>query len=142
MHPVTVACQGVVNALRACALPGCRHSCCMVPSFFCRKVPLALCIWITWIRRMANRMYNRSRALRQLPGPGYPWLTGMWSLLASKEPHRRITELAEEFGPIFKLRLLAFHVSQLVDSCVEQAPSLATGNLWVASGSFQRSHYI
>lgn len=59
---------------------------------------------------MAYGMYNRSRALRHLPGPRYPWLPGMWSLLASKEPHRRITELAEEFGAIFKLRLLVFHV--------------------------------
>ena len=56
-------------------------------------------------------MYRRSRALKDVPGPDYPVLTGMLDLLSMRDMHRVCTEHAERYGPIFKWRLFTFHVS-------------------------------
>ena len=57
-------------------------------------------------------MYRREQALKDLPGPKHPFLVGlMVDLVCRRDPHRYATELAEQYGPIFKFRLLIFHVS-------------------------------
>ena len=62
--------------------------------------------------RLAVTMYRREQALKDLPGPKHPLLTGMMvDLVCRRDPHRYVTELAETYGPIFKFRLLIFHVS-------------------------------
>ena len=61
-------------------------------------------------RRSIYSIYRRSRALSALPGPKYPWLLGMTQFLRTKEPHRLVTELVEQYGPIFKMRVMSFHV--------------------------------
>ena len=59
-------------------------------------------------------MHRRSQALKDLPGPTYPFVTGMMlALVCRRDPHRYATELAEKYGPIFKFRLLIFHVRSL-----------------------------
>jgi len=55
-------------------------------------------------------MYRRSRALKDVPGPDYPLLTGKLELLSMRDMHRFCTESAEKYGPIFKWRLFTFHV--------------------------------
>lgn len=55
-------------------------------------------------------MHKRSVALRHLPGPKYPFLLGFMELVERKDVHRYATELAEQFGPIFKFRIMCFHV--------------------------------
>jgi hypothetical protein len=54
---------------------------------------------------------RRSLALAQLPGPEYPFIFGVFDLLKRKDVHRAATELAEQYGPLIKLRLMSFHVS-------------------------------
>ena len=57
-------------------------------------------------------MCRREQALKDLPGPKHPFLLGMMvDLVCRRDPHRYATELAEQYGPIFKFRLLIFHVS-------------------------------
>ena len=64
--------------------------------------------------RKALAMHRRSQALKDLPGPTYPFLPGMMlALVCRRDPHRYATELAEKYGPIFKFRLLIFHVRTL-----------------------------
>ncbi len=60
-------------------------------------------------------MYRRSRALKDVPGPEYPVLTGMLDLLSMRDMHRVCTEYAERYGPIFKWRLFTFHVSPVIE---------------------------
>ena len=56
-------------------------------------------------------MYRREQALKDIPGPKHPFLLGMMvDLVCRKDPHRYATQLAEQYGPIFKFRLLIFHV--------------------------------
>jgi hypothetical protein len=55
-------------------------------------------------------MWRRHSALKHLPGPKHGPIIGLWSLLVRKDLHRSATELAEQYGPIFKFRLLWFHV--------------------------------
>ncbi len=55
-------------------------------------------------------MYKRSQALKGLPGPKYPFLLGFMELVERKDVHRYATELAEQFGPLFKFRIMCFHV--------------------------------
>ena len=63
--------------------------------------------------RLAVSMYRREQALKDLPGPKHPFLLGMMvDLVCRRDPHRYATELAEQYGPIFKFRLLIFHVSR------------------------------
>ena len=55
---------------------------------------------------------GESRRLRTSGGPKHPFLLGMMvDLVCRRDPHRYATELAEQYGPIFKFRLLIFHVS-------------------------------
>ena len=57
-------------------------------------------------------MHRREQALKGLPGPKHPLIFGMMvDLVCRRDPHRYATELAERYGPIFKFRLLIFHVS-------------------------------
>jgi hypothetical protein len=67
-------------------------------------------------------MHKRSQALKHLPGPKYPFLLGFMELLERKDVHRYATELAEQFGPIFKFRIMCFHVCASL-------PNTATPNL-------------
>ena len=60
--------------------------------------------------RAVIKMRQRSRAIRSLPGPKYPWLLGFMALVQRKDVHRYATELAEQYGPIFKFRIVCFHV--------------------------------
>ena len=62
--------------------------------------------------RLAMTMHRREQALKGLPGPKHPLIFGMMvDLVCRRDPHRYATELAERYGPIFKFRLLIFHVS-------------------------------
>ena len=69
-----------------------------------------------------NQMFSREAAkthsendddekknLSQLPTTG---LVGILPKLWEKDLHRIITGLANEFGPVFKLRVMQFHVSR------------------------------
>ena len=59
-------------------------------------------------------MQRRAKALEHLPGPKPKyWLPGFMALIVRKDPHRYSTVLAERFGPIFKFRVLCFHVRAL-----------------------------
>ena len=59
-------------------------------------------------------MYRRSRALAHLPGPKPKnWFMGYMEMAYSQQPHRLNTALSETFGPIWKFRILCFHVSPL-----------------------------
>jgi hypothetical protein len=53
---------------------------------------------------------RRSAAVHHLPGPKYPFLLGFMALVQRKDVHRFATELAEQHGPIFKFRILCYHV--------------------------------
>ncbi|CAL5224557.1 g7259 [Coccomyxa viridis] len=71
--------------------------------------------------RTASAMQRRAKALEHLPGPTPKlWLPGFMGLIIRKDPHRYSTVLAERFGPIFKFRVLCFHVVCITD------PVLAT----------------
>lgn len=63
-----------------------------------------------WPRRSAWELLRRERALAHLPGPDYRGLFGGMQLIASKAVHREATRLANQYGPLFKLRIMAFHV--------------------------------
>ncbi len=59
-------------------------------------------------------MRARAQAVAHLPGPkGYSSLLGFFALVLRKDVHRFATELAEEYGPLFKFRLLCFQVRAL-----------------------------
>ena len=60
--------------------------------------------------RTCFQFYRRSQAVKDLPGPKYPWLLGFFDLLTRRDVHRYATELAERYGPIFKFRIICFHV--------------------------------
>lgn len=67
--------------------------------------------------RLAFSMYRREQALKDIPGPKHPFLLGMMvDLVCRRDPHRYATELAEQYGPIFKFRLLIFHVRSSVQT--------------------------
>ena len=52
----------------------------------------------------------------------------MTEVLVTKEPHRLVTQLVESFGPIFKLRVLSFHVrARMPCFCL----------LWTLPGKYQ-----
>ena len=91
---------------------------CISPSNAERAIPSRECaprkhlIHLDVLCRLAVTMYRREQALKDLPGPKHPLLTGMMvDLVCRRDPHRYVTELAETYGPIFKFRLLIFHVS-------------------------------
>lgn len=61
--------------------------------------------------RLITALQRRSRALAHLPGPKPKyWLPGFMGLIVRRDPHRYSTVLAERFGPIFKFRVLWYHV--------------------------------
>lgn len=57
-------------------------------------------------------LLDRSRALKELPGPKYS-LLGLLSALRVKDPHRLAAAWADQYGPLVKLRLLFFHVNSI-----------------------------
>ena len=54
---------------------------------------------------------RRSKALRDLPGPSYGILGILPLLWRQKDIHRQLTKWADEFGPIYRVRIAVFHVS-------------------------------
>ena len=68
------------------------------------------------LRRPAWQIYDRARAVSQLPGPKCSSPLGYFSLVERKDVHRFATELAEQLGPIFKFRILWFHVRHHLQS--------------------------
>ncbi|KAK9801866.1 hypothetical protein WJX73_003752 [Symbiochloris irregularis] len=64
--------------------------------------------------------HQRSLALRGLPGPQYGLLGILPFLRARKDLHRQVTEWAEQYGPIFKVRCINYHAVVITD------PVLAT----------------
>ena len=79
------------------------------PAFLC------LCVLLMHLRlrcRFFAGTRRRAKALEHLPGPTPKyWLPGFMGLIVSRQPHRYATKLAEKFGPIFKFRVLWYHVS-------------------------------
>ena len=74
-------------------------------SISCKYGMAAMC-------RFTYGMYRRARALAHIPGPQpQNWLLGYMELAYTQQPHRLCTTLAETYGPIFKFRMLCFHVS-------------------------------
>ena len=64
-------------------------------------------------------MYRRSRALAHLPGPKPKnWFMGYMEMVYSQQPHRLNTALSERLGPIWKFRILCFHVSLPLPSAI------------------------
>ncbi len=64
------------------------------------------------MRRFSYGMYRRAKALAHIPGPKpQNWFLGYMELAYTQQPHRLCTALAEIHGPIFKFRMLCFHVS-------------------------------
>ena len=76
-----------------------------------------VCLCVVLMRlRLRCRFFagtrRRAKALEHLPGPTPKyWLPGFMGLIVSRQPHRYATMLAEKFGPIFKFRVLWYHVS-------------------------------
>ncbi len=79
--------------------------------------------------RFGYGMWRRSRALKDLPGPKYNSVVGVMHLLSVRDMHRVCTEYAEKYGPIFKMRLLTFHVSSL-HIMIDTAIHPPHRNLW------------
>ena len=68
---------------------------------------------------------RRAKALEHLPGPTPKyWLPGFMGLIVSRQPHRYATKLAEKFGPIFKFRVLWYHVSPWLPFSSSFGPAL------------------
>ena len=63
-----------------------------------------------WDCSFGYKVYRRSRALKDVPGPEYNSVLGLMHLLGKRDMHRVCTEHAEKYGPIFKWRLFTFHV--------------------------------
>lgn len=42
--------------------------------------------------------------------PSLSGLTGMLPMLMEKDLHHRVTAMANTFGPVFKMRVMQFHV--------------------------------
>ena len=59
--------------------------------------------------RFYAEIRRRSEALKGLPSPKYGFL-GITSAVSSRRMHRIVTAWANQYGPIFKARFLAFHV--------------------------------
>lgn len=74
------------------------------------------CAWsaVAPVRKLSTAIrsaQHQSRALRLLPGPRYGILGILPLLRIRKDLHRQVTEWAEQYGPIFKIRCLNFNVS-------------------------------
>ena len=93
------------------------------PGVICQRIffwnlphTLYVCVWVLMRLRLRCRFFagtrRRAKALEHLPGPTPKyWLPGFMGLIVSRQPHRYATKLAEKFGPIFKFRVLWYHVS-------------------------------
>jgi hypothetical protein len=68
------------------------------------------CLSLCCLFRLGSGLWRRRNALKHLPGPKHDPVLGFWALLMRKDMHRFATELAEQYGPIFKFRLLWYHV--------------------------------
>ena len=62
-----------------------------------------------WWCRFYAEIHRRSEALKGLPSPKYGFL-GIIGAVSSRRMHRTVTQWADQYGPIFKARFLAFHV--------------------------------
>ncbi|KAK9832710.1 hypothetical protein WJX81_002799 [Elliptochloris bilobata] len=71
----------------------------------------------------AWNLWRRERALAHLPGPDHRGLFGGMDFINKKAVHREATKLVNQYGPLFKLRILAFHAVVITD------PVLATAVL-------------
>ncbi len=67
-------------------------------------------------RRFYLTISRRSQALKHLPGPRHGPL-GILSALRSRHIHRSVTSWADQYGPIFKIRMLHFHVRSTLLVC-------------------------
>lgn len=84
------------------------------PVCFLQLTLLHRCIWS--FRRQAS-------ALAHLPGPQIQHPLGLTEMLTGKEPHRLLLDMAERYGPIYKIRVLHLHVRPLRGLTLER-PSL------------------
>lgn len=55
-------------------------------------------------------MWAKAVALRGLPGPKYNVIVGQLKELSKSDPHRWAKEVADEYGPIVKCRVMFFFV--------------------------------
>lgn len=62
--------------------------------------------------------YQRSQALKDLPGPSYGLLGILPLLRTRKDLHRQVTEWAEQYGPIYRVRVATFHVCPPPPACL------------------------
>ena len=60
--------------------------------------------------RSAWDLWRRERALAHLPGPDHRGLFGGMAFINTKAVHRETARLVNQYGPLFKLRILVFHV--------------------------------
>ena len=111
---------------------------CFVPhGFFLALwvVLLAACVCaaikpVLKISRVARAAFNRSQALKDLPGPEYGLLGILGLLRTRKDLHRQVTEWAEQYGPIYRVRVVIFHVCHLVqNTCFGHAHMHRFGNV-------------
>ena len=61
-------------------------------------------------RRSAWDLWRREHALAHLPGPDHRGLFGGMDFISTKAVHRETAKLVKQYGPLFKLRILVFHV--------------------------------
>lgn len=62
-------------------------------------------------------LWRRERALAHLPGPNHRGLFGGMDFINSKAVHRETAKLVNRYGPLFKLRILVFHVRRAARLC-------------------------
>ena len=59
-------------------------------------------------------LWRRERALAHLPGPDHRGLFGGMAFINAKAVHRETAGLVNQYGPLFKMRILVFHVRRAV----------------------------
>ena len=89
---------------------------------------LAAAAWGLWAAKltkdvavMANNTRRQAHALRQLPGPRYGVLGVLPIAQSRRDLHRLLTEWAEAYGPVYRIRFLMIHVRSLFTSRVQCA---------------------
>ena len=92
---------------------------CNTRSRMLQGLPSTMCLHLNPVCNVPCRfsygMYRRARALAHIPGPRpQNWLLGYMELAYTQQPHRLCTALAEKYGPIFKFRMLCFHVRSCI----------------------------
>jgi len=73
---------------------------------------------------------RRARALARLPGPPAAGVFAGMDLVAHPAVHREATRLVNRYGPLFKLRIMMFHVRGLRPRTAQLSP----GPIWVKPG--------